>query len=200
MFEGTILSDDCVVEELVLLGVAPRGYQLGELKTRIGPNSLIRSHSVLYAGNDIGSRFQTGHGVMIRELNHIGDDVSVGTHSVVEHHVRIGNKVRIHSNVFIPEYSVIEDDAWIGPNVVFTNARYPLSSGAKAGLRGPHILSGAKIGANATLLPGVIIGHNALVGAGSVVTRDVADGKVVAGNPARIIREISALAAYQLTQ
>src|SRR3982750_3101310 len=108
----------------------------------------------------IGANFQTGHGVMIRELNEIGDNVSVGTHSVIEHHVKIGNRVRIHSNAFIPEFSVIEDGAWIGPNVVFTNALYPLSPNAKDNLKGPHVMSDAKIGANSTLLPDVRVGRN----------------------------------------
>jgi acetyltransferase-like isoleucine patch superfamily enzyme len=77
--------------------------------------------------------------------------------------------------------------------VVFTNAKYPLSPGVKDALAGPIIRKGAKIGANATILPGVIVGENALVGAGSVVARNVAPGEVVVGNPARVIRHISEL-------
>jgi acetyltransferase-like isoleucine patch superfamily enzyme len=88
----------------------------------------------------------------------------------------------------------------VGPNVVFTNARYPLQRDAKATLIGPRLLPGAKIGANATLLPGVVIGRNALVGAGSVVTRDVPDGKVVAGSPARIIRDVAELTVYDVEE
>jgi acetyltransferase-like isoleucine patch superfamily enzyme len=136
---------------------------------------------------------------MIRELNEIGDDVSVGTHSVIEHHVKIGNHVRIHSNAFIPEYSVIEEGAWIGPNVVFTNALYPLSSNAKATLKGPRIMTGAKIGANATLLPGIVIGRNALVGAGAVVVDHVPEDKVVVGNPARVVKDVSEISAYEVS-
>src|SRR6185295_7830445 len=117
-------------------------------------------------------------------------------HSNIEHHVKIGNRVRIHSHVFIPEYSILEDDAWVGPNVVLTNALYPRSRDAKANLKGPRLMTGSKVGANATLLPGVTIGRNALVGAGSVVVRDVPDGKVVVGNPARIIKDVSELSAY----
>ncbi len=137
---------------------------------------------------------------MVRELNQIGDDVSIGTHSIIEHHVQIGYQVRIHSNVFIPEFSILEEGAWVGPNAVFTNARYPLSPSAKANLQGPHLLPQSKIGANVTLLPGVVIGRGALVGAGSVVVRDIPDGKVAVGNPARVIGDISQLAAYQTNQ
>jgi acetyltransferase-like isoleucine patch superfamily enzyme len=165
----------------------------GELKTVLGSEALLRSHTVIYAGNVIGTGFQTGNKVNIRELNRIGDNVSVGTLSVIEHHVEIGNNVRIHSQVFIPEFSILENDSWIGPNVVLTNAKYPLSLGVKESLKGPLIKRGAKIGANATILPGVVIGESALVGAGSVVVKDVPDGVVVAGNPARIIRQLSDL-------
>ncbi|HXY55770.1 MAG TPA: DapH/DapD/GlmU-related protein [Nitrospirota bacterium] len=184
---------DAVVEDYCILGVPPRGRKEGELKTIIGANALIRSHTVIYAGNRIGREFKTGNKVNIRESNVIGDNVSVGTLSVIEHHVTIGSGVRIHSQVFIPEYSVIESGAWLGPHVVLTNAKYPASPGAKANLKGPVIRRGAKIGANSTILPGVVIGENALVGAGSVVVHDVPANAVVVGNPARIIKNISEL-------
>jgi acetyltransferase-like isoleucine patch superfamily enzyme len=200
LFDNVLLGDGCIIGEFVLVGVVPRGHQAGDLETRIGPGAFIRSHTVIYAGNVIGVDFQTGHGVMVRELNQIGNNVSIGTHSVIEHHVQIGNNVRIHTNAFIPEFSILEDGAWVGPNVVFTNALYPLSHDAKANLKGPHLLPGAKIGANATLLPAVVIGQNALVGAGSVVVYDVPDGKVVVGNPARVIRDVSELPSYQIEQ
>ena len=190
------LGSNVKIGKFVIIGVPPLGRKPGELETRLGSNSLIRSHTVIYAGNVIGTHLQTGHGVMIRELNEIGDHVSIGSHSIIEHHVKIGNRVRIHSNAFIPEYSILEEDTWVGPNVVFTNALYPLSPDAKKNLKGPHLLSGAKIGANATLLPGIVIGRNALVGAGAVVVHNVPDGKVVAGNPARIIKDTNDLSAY----
>ena len=158
-----------------------------------GKNALIRSGTIIYCNVRIGDNFQTGHHVMVREENRIGDNVSIGTSSVVEHHVCIGDNVRIHSQAFIPEETTLEAGCWIGPNVVITNARYPLSPGVKSSLRGATVRKNAKIGANATLLPGVVIGENALVGAGTVVTRNVPSGKVVVGNPAQVIRDISEL-------
>jgi acetyltransferase-like isoleucine patch superfamily enzyme len=193
IYAGVHLPQDARVEEYCVIGIPPRGRAEGELETTMGPGAHLRTHTVIYAGNRIGRNFQTGNKVNIRELNEIGDDVSVGTLSVIEHHVKIGNSVRIHSQVFVPEYSVLEDEAWLGPNVVLTNAKYPVSPGVKDSLRGPVIKRGAKIGANATILPGVVIGENALVGAGSVVSRDVPADAVVAGNPARIIKRISDL-------
>ena len=196
VYPNVTLGDGIILGPFVVIGEPPRDVQEVKLPTTIGVHATIRSHTVIYVGNVIGVNFQTGHGVMVRENNEIGDDVSVGTHSIIEHHVKIGHGVRIHSNVFIPEYSILEDGTWVGLGVVFTNALYPLSPDAKRNLKGPHILTGAKIGANATLLPGVIVGRNALVGVGAVVVCDIPDGKVVVGNPARVIKDVTDIGAF----
>jgi acetyltransferase-like isoleucine patch superfamily enzyme len=190
---GVIWEGEYVLGPFVVIGQMGGDQESQNAETSIGPGAIIRSHTVIYSGNRIGARFQTGHGVLVREMNVIGDNVSVGSGSVIEHHTRIGNGVRLHSKVFVPEFSVLEDDCWLGPNVVLTNARYPRSPQVKDQLVGPTIERGAKIGANSTLLPGVRIGANALVGAGAVVTRDVPPGAVVAGNPARVINSITHL-------
>ena len=123
-------------------------------------------------------------------MNTIGNNVSIGTLSVVEHHIIIEDDVRIHTQAFIPEYSVLKKNCWIGPNVAMANAKFPKHPEAKKGLLGPTIEENAKIGANATIMPGLTIGKNSLVGAGSVVTKDVPEGIVVAGNPAQILKTI----------
>jgi acetyltransferase-like isoleucine patch superfamily enzyme len=193
VYANVSLGAGSVLEDFCILGTPPRGKKDGELATVIGDGAVIRTHTVIYAGNTIGKNFQTGNKVNIREANQIGNDVSIGTLSVIEHHVQIADRVRIHTQVFVPEFSVLEEGCWLGPNVVLTNARYPLSPSVKDQLAGPVIRKGAKIGANATILPGVVIGENALVGAGAVVTKDVPPGAVVVGNPARVIRDISEL-------
>lgn len=193
IFAGVVIGDGASIEDYCIIGTPPRGKKEGELETTIGERAVLRSHTVIYAGNRIGDRFQAGNKVNIRESNEIGSNVSIGTHSIIEHHIRIGNNVRMHSMVFVPEFTVIEDDAWLGPNVVLTNAKYPLSQGVKETLAGPLVKKGAKIGANATILPGIVIGANSLIGAGSVVTKDVPDNAVVAGNPARVIKMITTL-------
>ncbi len=197
IYPNVTLGEGATLGPFVVIGEPPRGRAAGDLPTVIGPAAVIRSHAVIYAGNVIGARFQAGHGVLVREENRIGDDVSIGSHSVVEHHVVLANRVRIHSNAFIPEFSLLDEGAWVGPGVIFTNAAYPLSPTAKANLRGPHLLAGAKIGAGAVLLPGVTVGRNALVGAGAVVTHDVLDYAVVTGNPARVMGDVREIAAYR---
>ena len=193
IYPGVKLGKNVVIEDFCLVGVPPRGMKEGELETVIGDDSVIRSHTVIYAGNKIGSKFQTGNKANIRELNEIGNNVSVGTLSVIEHHVIIEDGVRIHTQVFIPEFSTLKKNSWVGPNVVFTNAPYPQSKNVKDDLVGPTLHENAIVGANSTLLPGVQIGKDAIVGAGSVVTKDVAPGDVVAGNPAKFMKKKSEL-------
>jgi acetyltransferase-like isoleucine patch superfamily enzyme len=193
IYAGVAWKSEPVLGPFVIVGEPARGRRPGDVPTVIGAGAHIRSHTVIYGGNRIGDCFQTGHSVLLREDNVIGDDVSIGSGSIVEHHVRIGHGVRLHSNVFVPEFSVLEDGCWIGPNVVFTNAKYPQSPNVKSALIGPHVEAGAKVGANATVLPGVRIGRGALIGAGAVVSKDVPPGAVVIGNPARQINDIARL-------
>lgn len=188
IFKGVTLGKNVVIEDFCLIGVPPKGAVEGQYETIIGDNALIRSHSVIYAGNVIGDQFQCGNKANIREHNRIGHSVSIGTLSVVEHHVLIEDEVRLHTQVFIPEYSILKARSWVGPNVAFTNAKFPNTKEAKENLVGPTLEEGARVGANSTILPGVIIGREALVGAGSVVTKDVAPGQTVAGNPAKILK------------
>jgi acetyltransferase-like isoleucine patch superfamily enzyme len=188
IYPNVILAEDVVVEDFCVIGLPFEGML--DQETTIDQGGVIRSGTYIYAGNHIGKNFQTGNKANIRELNQIGNGVSIGSLSVVEHHVKIGDNVRIHSQAFVPEYTILEDECWIGPNVVITNARYPKHPNVKNDLIGVHVMKGAKIGANSTLLPGVVVGNNALIGAGSVVTKDVSKCIIAAGSPARQLREI----------
>ncbi|QWR77863.1 acyltransferase [Candidatus Magnetomonas plexicatena] len=193
IYPNVILGENCTIEDFVIIGVVPTGYDGEPLETVIGDNAVIRSHTVIYAGNTIGNNFQTGNKANIRELNLIGHNVSIGTLTVVEHHTAIGSGVRIHSQSFIPEFTIIENGAWIGPNVVLTNSKYPNSPGAKESLTNVCVREGAVVGANVTILPGVVVGEKALIGAGSVVVKHVPDRAVVVGNPAKAVKSIDEL-------
>ncbi|OHB64498.1 MAG: acetyltransferase [Planctomycetes bacterium RBG_13_60_9] len=127
----------------------------------------------------------------------IGDRTKIGTFVEIQKGARVGKDCKISSHTFICEGVVIEDGVFVGHNVTFINDRYPRAVTSTGRLQtdedwtctGTLVQRGASIGSNATILCGVTIGQNALVGAGSVVTKDVPPNTVVAGNPAHILRE-----------
>lgn len=109
----------------------------------------------------------------------IGNNCNICSHVFIENDVKIGNNVTIKCGVQVWDGTVIEDDVFIGPNVTMTNDRHPKSRNKDWKCEGIIIKKGASIGANATILPGVTIGENALVGAGAVVTKDIPDNSKV---------------------
>jgi UDP-2-acetamido-3-amino-2,3-dideoxy-glucuronate N-acetyltransferase len=128
----------------------------------------------------------------------IGDESKIGTFVEIQKGVKIGRRVKVSSHAFICEGVTVEDEVLIGHGVMFINDKYPRATTAGGELQTeadwqciPTLVKrGASIGSNATILCGVTIGERAMVGAGSVVTHDVPDGAVVAGNPARVLRSV----------
>lgn len=193
IYRNVRLGDHVIIEPPSIIGKPPRGAGPDELPLSIGSNSLIRPFSTLYAGSEIGDNFQTGQGVSIREDNIIGNNVSVGTNSVLEFGNRIGDNSRIHSSCFL-EMVTLGRYVFVGPHVVFTDDPHPMGCPRYKECKGGAVVGDyARIGANATILPGVSIGRNSLVGAGSVVAKDVPENSVVAGSPARVIKTIDDL-------
>lgn len=145
-----------------------------------------------------------GKGVRIYDFTNlygceIGDDVKIGTFVEIQKGVKVGNRCKISSHTFICEGVTLADDVFIGHNVTFINDRYPRATNGAGQLQTEvdwaciptRVGQGASIGSGATLLCGITIGEHAVVGAGSVVTKDVPPGAVVAGNPARMIKSVS---------
>ena len=193
IYPGVRIGPGSVIHGPSIIGQPPRGAADGEFPVVIGQGAVVRPFTTIYAGNRIGDRFQTGQGASIRENNRIGDGVSVGTHAILEFDNTIGNHVRIHSGCFL-EMVTVGDDVFIGPNTVFTDDPHPMNCPRyKECLGGARVEALARIGANVTVLPGVVIGKNSLVGAGSVVVKDVPPDTVVVGNPARVIKKIADL-------
>lgn len=147
-------------------------HELADVQTQtIGEGTRIWQFCVIFAGAKIG------------------DNCNICANVLIENDVVIGNNVTIKSGVQLWDGVRIEDNVFIGPNATFTNDLMPRSQKAYRQLQ-TTIKRNASVGANATLLPGITVGQNAMVGAGSVVTKDVPDGVVVLGNPARVVRKL----------
>jgi len=187
--KNVTLGKNCIVEDFCEIGRAPLGTSDGELKTVVGANALIRSGSVIYAGVTIGKDFQSGHNVLIRERNKIGDNVSVGTNSCIEVDNIIGDNVRIQSLCFM-EKAVLEENVFLGPSVTLLDDPHPNIPKGLDCMKGVTIRKGARIGGGVTILPYVTVAENSFVGAGSTVTKDVDKNYVVVGNPTHKLREV----------
>ena len=138
------------------------------------------------------NKVEIGEGTIIHDQVNlfgcrIGENCKIDAFVYIEENVLIGNNCKIRPFVFIPTGVTIEENVYIGPHVTFTNDKYPKTRGEWK-LLPTRIRRGASIGASSVILPGVTIGEDALVGAGSVVTKNVPRKAIVAGNPARIIR------------
>jgi acetyltransferase-like isoleucine patch superfamily enzyme len=193
IYPGVEIGEGVTLEPPLVLGKPPRGREPGELRLIIGRGAIIRPFTTIYAGTILGDWVQTGQCVSIREDNEIGERASIGTGAVLEFGNRVGPRSRIHSGCFL-ELTIIEEDVFVGPRVVFTDDPHPMGCPRyRDCLGGVKVRALAKIGANCTLLPGVEIGRNALIGAGSVVTKSVPEGMVAAGNPAKVLKRIEEL-------
>lgn len=197
---GVKISDFCIIHDNVhiannsyigpfcIIGEQTQSYYVDSknyryLLTQIGENAIVRSHSVIYTDVRIGNNFQTGHRVTIREKSEIGDNVRIGTSSDIQGFCFIGNYVNIHSSVIVGQKSVIEDYVWLFPHVILTNDPNPPS----LELKGVTIRKYAVVASACTILPGVEIGEGAVIGAHSLVKKNVFRGILVSGNPARDI-------------
>ncbi len=182
---GVVLGRNVSIEDYCIIGYPPKGEIGRSQTTLLGDDTIVRTHSVVYAGVRIGRGCHLGHSVWVREHTVLGDHVSIGTDTLVEHHCQIGDGVRVQGKVGLGEYTIVEEGAWIGPAVTTTNVLHPTCERAKECLAGPIIRAGAIVGAGAVISPDVEIGERAFVGSGSVVVKSVEDGAVMFGNPAR---------------
>ena len=173
--DGTVVQSHCVLGE--------RASNWTGARLQVGSHSTIRSHSILYAGSTLGEGLVTGHHAMIREGTHSGDNLQVGSLSDIQGDCSFGDFVRLHSNVHVGKGSTIGDFVWLFPYVVLTNDPHPPSHVFK----GCSVEDWAVIATGSVVLPGVTVGKDALVGAMSLVRRDVPEGAVVAGVPARVL-------------
>jgi acetyltransferase-like isoleucine patch superfamily enzyme len=191
--EGTCIGDHAEIGDLVVLGKSPSANKkmarkpiglLGPLV--IGAGVKIGSNTVIYRGVILENDVLVGDLASIRENVTIGEGSIVGRNAIVEPKTIIGRRVTIQTGCYITSDMVIEDDVFLGPCVSTSNDKY-MGMGNYAH-QGPIIRRGARIGNNATLLPGITIGEEAIVGAGAVITKDVPAKQTYVGNPGKAIR------------
>lgn len=191
IYDNVEIEDDTIIGPYCIIGEPTAAYYKNQSnhvfkKTVIGRNSLIRSFTTIYEDVQIGTHFQTGHHAVIRENTKIGNHTSFGSFSEMPGSSTIGNYVRIHSKVMMSEKNIIEDYVWIFPFVVLANVKHPPLGEFQV----TRIKEFAQIFTNSTVLPGITIGRNAIIGANTLVIKDVPDEKMVVGNPGKIVKDI----------
>ncbi|MBI4054527.1 MAG: N-acetyltransferase [Elusimicrobia bacterium] len=173
------------------------GYPSPRLKKRLplrlGSGAYLRSGTVIYEGSRIGKNLETGHHVVIREQNSIGENFQIWNNSTMDYGCRIGKNVKVHCNVYIAQYTRLGDAVFLAPGVTIANDLYPGRKLSAKLMRGPVLEKGVQVGVNATILPYVRIGRGSLIGAGAVVTRNVGPHSVVVGNPGRLLAKTDSI-------
>jgi len=152
----------------------------------IDPRSKIAPSAFVGTARSIGAHTTIWHFVLVGDGASIGSNCTIGSHVEIGRNVVIGDRCKIQAGAFIPEGVVIGDDVFIGPRVVFTNVKRPQASVSVPNhlYVGTTVLNGVSIGANSTIVCGVTLHSGCMVGAGSVVTKDVKPAALVYGNPA----------------
>jgi acetyltransferase-like isoleucine patch superfamily enzyme len=193
---GTEVGENCVIEDGAVLGKRPRlraassaaGASIGSLVLEAGVT--VCCGAIVYAGAHVASEAIIGDQAQVRENARIGVRSVVGRASSVDFGARVGDRVLIQTGVYVTGGSIVEDDVFLGPGVLTTNdhtmGRHPRGEA----LLGPVFRRACRVGGGAVLVPGVVIGEEAFVAAGALVTRDVGDREVVMGVPARVVRRV----------
>jgi acetyltransferase-like isoleucine patch superfamily enzyme len=197
VYPGTLIGEGCKILDAAVVGKQPTLSPRSTTKSEelppleLGDGTIISTGAIVFAGTRIGARVIVGDQACVRERCKIGDDVVIGRGALVENDTTVGALTKIQAMAYITAYSLLEEQVFIAPGVQTTNDNFMGRTERRHELRrGPAIRRGARIGGGAVLCPGIEIGEEAFVGAGSVVVEDVPPRVVVVGNPARILREV----------
>lgn len=195
---GTVLGDAVRVDDNTVIGKLPmRSVRSAITKAvdlppaRLEDGCLVGVSVVVYRGARIGARVLLADFVSVREEVDIGEETIVGRGVAVENRVTIGPRCKIETNAYVTALSKIGRGCFIAPMATFTNDNFMGRSAERfKHFGGVTMRDGARVGANATVLPGITIGEDGMVAAGSVVTRDVPARKIVVGSPAKVWRDV----------
>lgn len=193
---GTVIGESCLVEAHAVLGKRPRlrpgssaaGGELQPLVLDAGVT--VCCGAVLYAGARIGAGVIIGDQTQLRERATIGPGSVLGRASSIDFDAHVGAHVLIQTGVYVTGGSIVEDDVFLGPGVLTTNDHAMGRHAPGEPLQGPIFRRACRVGGGVVLVPGVVIGEEAFVAAGALVTRDVGDREVVMGVPACVARRV----------
>ena len=193
---GTVVGEGVRIQDAVVLGKPPAFGRRSRARREpppplvVGPGAIVAAGAVVAAGARIEEGALLGDQSQVRERAVIGAESVVGRGSAVDNDVTVGARVKIQSGCYLTAHSTVEDDVFVAPGVVTTNDPTAGRHGPDMALTGCVLRRACRIGGGAVLLPGVEVGEEAFVGAGSVVTRNVPARAVVIGTPARRIRDV----------
>jgi UDP-2-acetamido-3-amino-2,3-dideoxy-glucuronate N-acetyltransferase len=192
----TVIGAGCAIEDHAVLGRRPRlardsspAADFGRLQ--LAERVTVCAGAILLAGARIGAGTIIGDQSFVRERSSVGAGSVIGRGSVVDNEVSLGARVRVQTNVYLTAFTVVEDDVFVGPGVTTTNDDTMARHGPQMALRGVVLRRACRVGGGAVLTPGVEIGEEAFVAAGSLVTRDVPARAVVMGVPAKVVRQVA---------
>jgi acetyltransferase-like isoleucine patch superfamily enzyme len=187
---GVRIQDGAVLGKPRALGAASSASREEPPPLVVGDGAVVGAGAVLVTGAAIGPGVVIGDQAYVRERTAIGERSTVGRGTSIENDVSVGARVRIQTDCYITAFSELEDDVFVAPCVMTSNDMTAGRRPAGEPLRGPRLRRACRIGVGVVLLPGVEVGEEAFVGAGSVVTRDVAPRSVAFGSPARHVRDV----------
>lgn len=195
---GSRIGKNCRIDDYAVLGKTPSRGKISAITKekhlpplRVGDGCKIGAHAVIYRGANIGRDCLIADLAQVREDVTIGAMTIVGRGAYVENKVTVGSKVKIESHAYVCALSAVGDGCFIAPGAVFTNDNFMARTRERFKFhKGPTLKKGARVGAHATLLPGVVLHEDAVVAAGAVVTHDVPARTIVAGCPAKFFREV----------
>lgn len=188
--EGARIQDGAVLGKPVALGRHSSASREAPPPAEIGPGATVAAGAIVVAGARIGAGAMVGDQAHVRERSSVGEESLVGRGSAVDPDVTIGARVSIQTGCYITGNSTIEDDVFVAPGVFTTNDNSASRHGPDYPIVGPTLRRACRIGGRVVLLPGVEVGEEAFVAAGSVVTRDVPARALVMGVPARRVRDV----------
>ena len=195
--DGVVIGDGVVIQDGAILGKRPKlaptsgAAPVGEEPLTIGDGAAICAQAIVFASASVGEGSIIGDQAFVRERSTIGAGTVVGRGSAIDNDVTIGDRVRIQTSVYITGFSLVEDDVFVGPCAMTTNDDTMNRHGDDYALAGATLRRACRIGGGVVLTPGVVVGEEAFVAAGAVVTADVPSRGFVMGVPGRVVRQVA---------